>query len=465
MVHDVDAAGEKRREHPDAARPIPLEFRDDLSAELRAALAPGSIILPASAPAHPIGESETEFLRSVLGPDWDRLVEVSRGDGPDRARLEALGPRDPRLALLWTEALVAVSRMLSETCTSVEDERSDARRLVTEILSDALGRRCAMAWLLDAWLRLCDEPSDNDVTESLRHAARLADAGSWVERQSILLLASLKLSRESAADAEITESIHGLPSGTARDTLRCASLIWHSGDSAQALRMVHSVLEDGPDIAVELLASQRYAPFAQEVRRFLHLLLDRTRGVVHVRSVAVAELHALCNQLAGDAGSPFVAIGETVDVPVDNLDLRTGRRLGVALAREWDETHREWSEKCAAELSRLRAELAKLERFLQNAYKERDYWAANVASVEEEARTHGYVLHAYGVFGWFQSKKRRRSEQMRAHYEQCKLNLDQAENLLRQQENRARFDIQNLGKRVELLEGYAQRLSGLVRPS
>ncbi|MFY7950904.1 MAG: hypothetical protein ACOVT5_00225, partial [Armatimonadaceae bacterium] len=256
--------------------------------------------------------------------------------GPDRAELEALGPREARLGLLWAEALVAVSRMLSEDGPGVDDERIDARRLLSEILGDALGRRCAITWMLDAWLRLCESPSDPEAVESLRHAVRLAESGGWVERQSVLLLASVKLASSQDPESEINDTVERLESRFPHDRLRCAALIWHAGSTEKAVEMVRSVLEETPDVAVELLCAPRYQAFGPDVRRFLSILVERTRAVVQQRSAAVAELHAVCNQMAAEIGSPFVAIADTVQVVAENLDLRTGKRLGVALAREWD---------------------------------------------------------------------------------------------------------------------------------
>ena len=64
--------------------------------------------------------------------------------------------------------------------------------MITEIVSDALGSRCAAAWLVDSWLRMDGASLDPAAESSLRHALRLAEPGSWVERESLLLLVAAR---------------------------------------------------------------------------------------------------------------------------------------------------------------------------------------------------------------------------------------------------------------------------------
>jgi hypothetical protein len=439
-------------------------FRDDFAAMLRDVLAPAAGMVPSVGGVCPIADDDARFLASVLGPDHVRMPSPEAVDRPSRSAVEDAGPRDPRLAILWSESLVAIGRMLAGDPSSAADERRDAIRLITEIVSDALGSRCAAAWLVDSWLRMDGASLDPTAQSSLRHALRLAEPGSWVERESLLLLVAVGLESPDADPSELARWIERIPVHDPSMALRCAVLVGRSLDPERAAGMVRELLDQSPEMVLDLVSQPRCRPFVEGSKRYLGVLLERTRATLRQRANSVGELHATCNDLALSLGAPFSAISEPLVVDSDKIDLRTGRRLGVALLGEWDATFQEWSDCFQSELSRVRSEATKLEKFLANAYKERDYWAGNVASIEEEARVRGYALHAYGMFGWFQGKRRRQSEQMRAHFEHCRLNLDQAENLLRQQENRAKHDLQNLKARIEQLESGEQRFHQLQRP-
>ena len=440
------------------------EIRDDLSAQLCFLLASRDSGPTGSMPMPNIGDSDAEFLQEVLGDAWSTFPNSRVGRDGDRDFFERSGPRDPRLSLLWNEALVAIGKSFSGSEADRQAELADADRLIGEILGDALGRRCATAWLLDAWLDCVLSVGGGNVTESLWNAARLSEPESWTLRQARLLGTAYALGDSSPAAEEFRGTLARLESEDPQELLRIARLKLLAGNRASAMEDFSRGLEANPELVIAVLDRDFDQPFAELAKLVLNQSLTKARDAVRSWALAVDALHALGKRLCDAAGPPFPAPVPTIRLSVETLDLRSARRLASDLAEEWRTAVAHWSEMIATEEERAGAEAAKLRRFLGNALKERDYWAESVTSLEEEARVKGYALHEYGMFGLFQAKKRRKSEQMRVHYEQCRLNLEQAENLLRQQENRARYDIDRLETRLALLRGFSEQFAAQCPP-
>jgi putative NADH-flavin reductase len=98
-------------------------------------------------------------------------------------------------------------------------------------------------------------------------------------------------------------------------------------------------------------------------------------------------------------------------------------------------------------------ELARLERLVVGAVKERDYWLNSVKSIEAEAKEGGFELHAYTISNPFKRKLKERQEQTRLLYDQCKANLEKQEGVVvSQQQRTAKESQRHLERKAKLLE-------------
>lgn len=289
-------------------------------------------------------------------------------------------------------------------------ELSDARRLFEAVIANPIGARNGYVWFELGWIleALGEHPSK--VAECFYHAQRLLrGTDSDVLHRARLLMCIYEDS--SGIDASLRSSLFSVPGGLAvLATVPCDIV----GPSANV-----SVLD-----ATFAIASSPESPLADamleniraSVAQGLQLRAEwnaRLSALITICQTATDSLDLKLPEDIVENAKRLQSLGERYAIGQDATDL-----LDVSIAAR---------DFLVTQLAATDKELARLDRLVAGAMKERDYWMNSVRSIEAEAKEGGFELHAYTITNPFKRKLKERQEQTRLLYEQCKVNLEKQE--------------------------------------
>lgn len=315
-------------------------------------------------------------------------------------------------------------------------ELSDARRLFDAVVANPIGARNGFVWFELGWILDALGEQQIRVSECFYHSQRLLRGiDSPVLHRARLLMNVFEES--GIIDSGSVASLLNVPGGLA---VLAKGMNDIHGHSEQA-----SILD-----SICLIGVYPESPLAEAMLENVRVAV--VQGIQQ-RTEWNARLSALITLCESATQTLDIELPSDILDRANQLQSLSDRFAPGQDANDLTEVSIAAREFLAGHLAATDKEIARLDRLVAGAIKERDYWMNSVRSIEAEAKEGGFELHAYSITNPFKRKLKERQEQTRLLYEQCKANLEKQEGVVVSQMQRTSRESQrHMERRTKLQE-------------